>query len=278
MELGGQGEPRLEPPRRGGPPNPKSAAWDAIGAAYWKAGYRGGPTPADIETYLAGVQPGTPLAIVGASTRHLVAAAIDRGARVTVLDFSARMRQALRDDLEGRPCRILDQDVTLEIPDHVARGFQLVLADRLLNRFVEAELRAALRQLLRLTADGGQVRASVRLGLYRRDLPLIEEGRRRGTLHRFYDECTGVIDYGAAGDLLDGVLPAHGDIPRDVLLTFYRLRGPERRLAADDVQRFVAETTDGDRGLRVAEVRSFADSQEDSLYVLEPAHPQAPRR
>ena len=257
-------------PGRNGQANPKAAAWDAIGAAYWNAGYRGGPTRGDIDTYLQGVGPGLPVAIVGASTRHLVAAAVDRGAQVTVLDFSPRMRAALADDLAGRPCRIVAQDLTSDVPAGLVRGFRLVLADRLLNRFVERELRRALRQLLRLVDDGGQVRTSVRLGLYQRDLPLIEAGRRRGLLHRFFDESTWVIDYGAAGDLLDEVLPPHGDIPRDVLLSFYRLRGPEQRLRPGDLERYLAGTSDGSRGLRVSAVRPFVDALDDSLYVLEP--------
>jgi hypothetical protein len=252
------------------PANPKAEAWDAIGAAYWNAGYRGGPTARDIDTYLEGVGPGTPLAVLGASTFHLIAAGIDRGASVTVLDFSAGMRAALRGELDGRACCILAQDITEEIPEALAGQFRFVLADRLLNRFVERELRAALRQLLRLLDDGGQIRTSIRLGLYQRDLPLIEEGRRRGVLDRFYDESTGVIDYGAAGDLLDQVLPPHGDIPRDVLLRFYRLRGPEQRLRAADLRRYIAGTTNGSRGLRVASVRSLVDAPDDDLYVLEP--------
>jgi hypothetical protein len=253
--------------------NPKAAAWDAIGASYWNAGYRGGPTARDIDTYLEDIGPGTTVAVVGASTVHLVAGAIDRGADVTVLDFSPRMREALARELDGRSCRILGQDVTAGVPEPLRRRFQVVLADRLLNRFVERELRAALGHLLGLLADGGQVRTSVRLGLYQRDLPLIEEGRRRGELARFFDEDTWVIDYGAAGDLLDSVLPAHGTIPRDVLLTFYRLRGPEQRLRPGDLERYLAETSDGDRCIRVAAVRAFADAPDDSLYVLEPFTP-----
>ncbi|HSR22227.1 MAG TPA: hypothetical protein VLW53_01655, partial [Candidatus Eisenbacteria bacterium] len=186
------------------------------------------------------------------------------------LDFSPGMREALARELAGRPCRVLSQDVTADVPEPLRRGFRLVLADRLLNRFVERELRAALRQLLRLLDDGGEVRTSVRLGLYQRDLPLIEEGRRRGVLERFFDESTWVIDYGAAGDLLDDALPAHGTIPRDVLLTFYRLRGPEQRLRPGDLERYLAETFDDGRGLRVAAVRSFADAVDDSLYVMAP--------
>lgn len=257
-------------PGAGGAANPKSAAWDAIGASYWNAGYRGGPTRRDIDAYLEGVEPGLPVAVVGASTVHLVAAAVDRGADVTVLDFSPGMREALARELAGRPCRILGQDITADVPEPLRRRFRLVLADRLLNRFVERELCAALRQLLRLLDDAGEVRTSVRLGLYQRDLPLIEEGRRRGVLARFFDESTWVIDYGAAGALLEDALPPHGTIPRDVLLTFYRLRGPEQRLRPGDLERYLAGIADDGRGLRVADVRSFVDAADDSLYVLEP--------
>lgn len=253
-----------------GSANPKAAAWDVIGASYWNAGYRGGPTRRDIDTYLEGVEPGMHLAVVGASTVHLVAAAIDRGAHVTVLDFSPGMRAALAGELAGRRCRIVDQDITADVPEPLGRRFWLVLADRLLNRFVERELRAALRQLLRLLDDGGEVRTSVRLGLYQRDLPLIEAGQRRGVLGRFFDPSTWIIDYGAAGDLLDDALPPHGTIPRDVLLSFYRLRGPEQRLRPGDLERYLAETSDDGRGLRVRAVRPFADAVDDSMFVLEP--------
>ena len=53
----------------------KAVAWDTIGELYWNAGYMGGPDPHGIEQYLEGVDRALNVAIIGASTRHLVAAA-----------------------------------------------------------------------------------------------------------------------------------------------------------------------------------------------------------
>jgi Methyltransferase domain len=245
--------------------NHKAQAWDTIGAAYWNAGYNGGPTGRDIDQYLLDAGPHTRAIIIGASTITLIKATIERCGEVTVLDFSERMCAALASTVDTDRCHIVHHDITTPLPASLARRFDVVLADRLINRFTETEILAALGEMLRLLKDGGEIRTAIRLGLYRRDLPLLEEGRRRGTTGEFFDEATWTIDYGRLGDILE-ILPAHGQIPRDVLLDFYRLRGAEKRLREEDVRRYTEAVRDEDRYLIVADAERFFETTDQTLF------------
>ncbi|WP_185995747.1 class I SAM-dependent methyltransferase [Nocardioides campestrisoli] len=224
--------------------NPKSEAWDLIGSDYWAASYNGGPTGADITAMLEGVEGSTQVAVVGASTVHLIRAAVDRGTRVTVLDFApgqrAAIQEAARDWSGGERCSVEHYDATEPAPPALRGRFDLVLADRLVNRFTDDEALAGVPSLLSLVAPGGRLRTTIRLGLYDRDRALIAAAEPEGRVAEFFDADAMEIDYGRAGDLLDRALPRHGDIPRATILDFYRLRGPEKRMTVQDVERYVA--------------------------------------
>lgn len=246
--------------------NPKAAAWDVIGHLYWSAGYDGGPSGDDVEAFLEGVESGSRVGVIGATTRALVHAALARGALVTVLDFSPRMCADLAREVSHDRCRIVRHDITEPVPDLLRRTLDLVISDRLVNRMTEPEARSAFRGMSHLSVPGGEIRASVRLGLYARDMPLIEEGRRRGTLADFYDASTMEIDYGAAGDILESVIGAHGSIPDGVLLEYYRLRGREKRFSAADIEAYATATVDDGTALEITAAAPMPVKAEDTLY------------
>ncbi len=228
-------------------------AWDLVGASYWNRDYDGGPSPADCDLYLAGVAAGDPLLLAGASTARLAFAAADLGAALTVCDFSPVMLSDLRDVLGQRADYVL-ADVCR--PGSLPSGrFRAVVADRLLNRFTEAELRAALRTLLGALRAGGEARLSYRLGLYDRDLLVLEHARQRGCLADVFDEAAFDVDYSGAGDWLKDVLPAHGSLPRQTVARFYAARGREHRLRPGELDALVDEVGDEqDRELRLAHI------------------------
>jgi len=248
--------------------NPKASAWDVIGDLYWNAGYNGGPGERDVDLYLEGVGQFSKVAVLGASTRALIEGAVARGAMVHVIDFSPVMIEVMRPRVDPRRCVFIQHDVTRSPPAYLRGMFDLIVADRLINRFAAHEMQPAFYTLLDLMALGAVCRSSIRLGLYQRDLPLIEEGRRRGNVRDFFDESTMTIDYGRAGDILDAMMPDHGRIPRSALLAFYRLRGAEKRLSHGDLESLIANTKIGDRQLVISNTQPLPDTADDTLYVF----------
>lgn len=253
--------------------NPKSDAWDLIGRDYWAASYNGGPVGQDIEAYLEGVDGTTALAIVGASTIHLIRAAVEHGALVTVLDFAERQRAALLEAARqwpgGSRCAVEHYDATAPTPAKLQHRFDLVLADRLVNRFTEAEALAGVPGLLSLVAPGGRLRTTIRLGLYDRDRALLAAAQREGRTAEFFDAESMEIDYGKAGDLLDRTIPDHGNIPRATLLDFYRLRGPEKRMTESDIARYVDAARSRSIGARIVSANRLAVTSADTLFDIE---------
>lgn len=249
--------------------NDKAHAWNLVGGMFWEIGRKSArPSAAEIERFLEGVRPGQRVAVVGASTRELVEAAIERGAEVTVFDFSSRMCEDLAKALDGRPCTIRQLDITAPTPPGQAGRFELVMSDRLINRFTRDEGVRALTGMLGLLAPGGAVLTALKLGFYPMDLRMIEEGRRRGRLAEFYDEATRTIDFAAAGDILDACVLPHGDIPVEVLLPWYRGRGREARFDRADMHAMAASVRLEGRGLSVVEERPLPDAPETVLVRL----------
>ncbi|KJK51587.1 hypothetical protein UK23_06340 [Lentzea aerocolonigenes] len=253
--------------------NPKSSAWDLIGSDYWAASYNGGPVGEDLEAYLDGVDSGTSLAVVGASTVHLIRAAVDRGVGVTVLDFAEGQRTALLEAIQewpaGSRCAVEHYDATAPAPAGLKGRFDLVLADRLVNRFTDAEALAGVPGLLSLLAPGGRLRTTIRLGLYERDRALIAVADKAGRTAEFFDAEAMEIDYAKAGDLLDQSLSDHGSIPRATLLDFYRLRGPEKRMNEADVARYVAAASAQGISARIVAAGKLPVTSADTLFEIE---------
>lgn len=248
----------------------KAAAWDLIGSLFWEAGRSTAkPSAAEIELFLAGIPAGARCAVVGASTKNLVEALIAAGARVTVLDFSERMCADLRAALPAGSCRVIRHDIVRAAPAGLRGTQAFVLSDRLVNRFSGTEARAGLAGMLDLLGDRGQIRASVKLGLYPMDERMIALGRERGCLDRFYDSRRRVIDFAAAGDVLTDALVPHGDIDPGLLLQWYRHRGREQRFDHDDLVSLVGRARAGRWALRLTGAVPFPDAPTTRLYVAD---------
>ncbi|MCK9896085.1 class I SAM-dependent methyltransferase [Frankia sp. AgB32] len=219
--------------------NAKAAAWDGLGSAYWNRAYDGGPSPAACAQYLDGTARGQRVLLVGASTVSLARAALDVGAELVVADFSAVMLAELAVVLPGGAEFALVDVTRADAPFDAT--FDLVVADRLLNRFVLAELRAALRTLTAAVRPGGLTRLSYRSGLYERDRVVLAEAARRGVLTTVFDEAEFDVDYSAAAPWLAAVLPRHGDIPMAALIDFYVARGREHRIRPGELDELAAQ-------------------------------------
>lgn len=250
--------------------NTKSAAWDLIGSLFWEAGrVSAKPSDDEIELFLADIPVGARCTVVGASTKNLVEALIARGAEVSVLDFSERMCADLRAALPASSCQVRRHDIILPAPQDLRRSQQYVLSDRLVNRFGGHEVLAGFEGMLDLLADSGQVRASIKLGLYPMDTRMINLGRERGCLERFYDAENNSIDFGAAGDVLIDALLPHGDIAPELLIEWYRGRGKEQRFDHDDLVALIAAAKVDHRGLNLIDAAEFPQAPSTRMYVAE---------
>ncbi|MGE5827776.1 MAG: class I SAM-dependent methyltransferase [Micromonosporaceae bacterium] len=248
------------------PPNPKAEAWDLLGGAYWNADYDGGPSDAGCRQYLAGLEAGASVLLIGASTARLARAALACGLELTVCDFSPVMLADLRSALGDRASYLL-ADVTRTGALAAAR-FRSVLADRLLNRFTVTELNVALTEVIGALRVGGEARLSYRLGLYARDLPVIDAARRHGCLEAVFDESTFDIDYSGGLDWLADVLPPHGSLDPATVVKFYAARGREHRLRPgelDEIMRGIC--AERDLGIEVGHT-DLPETPADHLLTL----------
>lgn len=216
--------------------NEKAQAWENVGGLFWTLGRMSArPSEAEISEFLTSIGDDSCVMVIGASTKDLVEAAAKVAARVVVLDFSARMIADLGDSLPAGTAELHVVDITQMPPQQLRGTADFVLSDRLINRFTTSEAAAALQSMLTLAKLGGQVCTSVKIGLYEMDHRMIEEAKRSGCLDAVWDAETKTIDFGHSDEVLERAVLPHGDIPREVLLSWYRGRKKETRFDRSDV-------------------------------------------
>lgn len=217
-------------------PNEKAEAWQHVGGLFWTHGRATArPSQAEIDQFLDGAGAADCVVVVGASTKELVEAAASRVRCVVVLDFSSRMIDDLREHLPEGMAELHVIDIT-QPPPAALRGIaELVLSDRLINRFTRTEAAQAFQSMLALAKPGGEVRTSVKIGLYDMDRRMIEEAERSGCLEGVWDPASRTIDFSHSDKVLERAVLPHGEIPRDVLLAWYRGRRKETRFERSDI-------------------------------------------
>lgn len=244
--------------------NPKAHAWDHVGDLFWTMGRKSArPTEAEINLFLAGSTPESTVIIIGGSTKELAEAAAARAMRVIVLDFSRRMIEDLGRHMPANSAELYVYDVTEDVPPHLLGVADFVLSDRLINRFSEAEAALGFKHMLELCKPGGEVRLSVKIGLYDMDYRMIEVAKRHEKLGAVWDDENSTIDFSAARDFLDEVILPHGDIPKDVLKPWYMGRGKEKRFTDEDIVRLSKRT---EIAHDYASAADFPDAPKTALY------------
>lgn len=241
--------------------NPKAEAWNHIGGMFWTHGRESArPSVEELESFCEDVCPGDPVCLIGASTRELAEALLDKGARLKVLDFSERMCRDLALAVPGADIEVCD--ITQSIEDSLSGKYTLVVSDRLINRFDLAEAYRGARGMYDLLAPGGHVKTSVFLGLYPMDKTMIAYAKQHGGDERFWDFSSQTIDFAAAEDALEsGILP-HGTIPKELLKLWYVGRGREKRFTADEVHEILMSA-----GFGEVTVSPFPDAAGTELFV-----------
>lgn len=241
----------------------KRHGWNLLGGDFWRLGRKTAkPSAREVDLYLAN-PPGQRLCVIGASTRDLVEASIARGFAVTVVDFSAVMGKDLADDLGAGRFSFVTADILHESA-LIEGQFDLIIADRLVNRFIRSDLPLFAANVHSLLSPGGELRTSVKLGLYPMDERLIESGRDAGTLASFYDEATRTLDYAAARPILEKIKVEHGEIPRETLIEWYVCRGRESRFEAADI----SAGFQSQQGWEIARQTLLPDAPDTMLWVL----------
>ncbi|GLX47542.1 hypothetical protein Shyhy01_04920 [Streptomyces hygroscopicus subsp. hygroscopicus] len=217
----------------------KARAWDLVSGSYWNSGYYGGPAPEHEEILRGLMRAGAPTAVVGASTVSLSKAAQEAGADLHVLDFAPGILREAGEWLGLPGDRRHLVDVTGPLPELLRGGYDLVLADRLVNRFSAADLPAGLRGLRDLVAPGGTLALTVRFGWYDRDRQ-IHDALTPAEQKLFWRPDVGEIDYATLPDR-DIPLPTWGGISGRVMRDHLRGRGREARFHRDELLAMVAD-------------------------------------
>jgi len=214
--------------------NLKSEAWDLVGGLFWKIGRKNAkPSDKMISKFLENITRENRVLVIGASTKFLVEKALEVSDHVMVIDFSKKMCADLQEEIHDARCNILLQDALLPPIRPELSKQNIIIAERLINRFSLEETHKFFENIKYYLAKDGVVRLTIKLGFYEIDKSLIAEGNRKGTLSSFYDEKLKVIDFSKAKEELQTSVVAHGDIPKDILIQWYEGRAKEARF--DDV-------------------------------------------
>jgi hypothetical protein len=220
----------------------KRLSWNVFGADHWlSASEMSRPSSAEIDGFLRGADPSIPVLVLGGTTVELIAAALDRGADVHVLDFAERVLQGVEGRFGASNVSLHLHDLIRPAPPSLFKRFAIVACDRLITRFHRSEMPRVLATMLAFVCPHGALRASVRFGLSPFDESVIETGRRMGTLDRFWNPATRTIDWALAGDELSICAQADGNIPREIVIAWSRLRGVETRLEPPDIGGLIEE-------------------------------------
>ena len=246
----------------------KQRSWDEFGSQYWTmAANTSHPSAAETGAFLHGASPGRHVLVLGATTTEVIRAAVGTGADVHVLDFAGRLLDLVGQEFGDSVTRHR-HDLLDPVPDDLAGRFDVVVADRLVNRFHRSEMPRVVANMMRLVAPGGRLHISVRFGLYPLDRRLIEIGTELGTLRNYWDPESRTIDWSGVKTELDRCAEAHGAIPREVVIAWSKMRGVESRLEPEDVPRIVAEASAGSDAIVIRDVADMDVAPRSKIFVL----------
>jgi|GEM_PF-4754501 len=226
----------------------KQQSWNEFGSAYWTlAATTSHPSEEETSGFLGETTVGSRVLVAGATTGEVIGAAIARGAEVHVLDFADKLLK-LASDRFANSFEPHLHDVTNPPPSDLAGTFDIVIADRLVNRFHRSEMPGVVSNLMAFAKANGQLRLSFRFGLYPLDERLIQRGTELGTVSKFWDETTRTLDWSGVNTEIDDVAENHGEIPASVVADWSRMRGVESRILLEDIPAIAEEaSTTGNR-------------------------------
>ncbi len=246
----------------------KQRSWNDFGSQYWElAASTSHPSALESTNFLDGAGRGRRVLVFGATTTELIRGAVASGAEVHVVDFAGKLLELVTQKF-GEDVHVRQHDVLNPAPPDYAGTFDRVVADRLVNRFHRSEMPRVISNMMSFLAPEGDARISLRFGLYPLDHRLIAEGQRRGTLARFWDASTNTIDWSGVGDELDAAAEPHGEIPREVVIAWSRMRGVESRLDPAEVPQLVATAAQYGTSVRLRQMLDMDVAPDSLIHVL----------
>jgi len=210
----------------------KSKAWDIIGDKFWQLGAkRLKPTKETIKTYIHGIDKKNNCCVIGATSIGLINALLRKNINLTVFDFSKVMCDSLKSKTKGK-IKIIYHDATKTFDKSFFNSFDIVIFDRLINRFSIEECKKFLNNIRRILNDSGEIRTTIKHGLYKLDHEIIESLENRpNELIKIFDSKHLTINYSMAAPTLKKLGLKNGRIKQKDLINWYVNRGKEQRFS-----------------------------------------------
>ncbi|MCM3490029.1 hypothetical protein M3689_11980 [Alkalihalophilus marmarensis] len=213
----------------------KNIAWDSVGLNFWKLGRdTAKPSSETLSWFTQGISNNSKVLIIGGTTVDVINAMEKLGTSVSVVDFSLRICNELRDYVSTET-NIVHQDIVNNFKSW-GESFDLICSDTLINRFDWDEATRFQNNLYSLLNENGKIRSTVKIGMYPMDHELIDYARNNSIAADFWEEESKTIDYSKAKPILENGLLPHGNINKDDLLAWYGNRGKEKRFEENDLR------------------------------------------
>ena len=216
--------------------NSKALAWDSIGDRFWSLGLPSGEARRlELNFYLG--EKSESIAVLGASSNFIIEKAVGIWKKIIVVDFSSKLLKSVKSKFwENTELDCVQTDLTRELDKRLLGSTELIVADRLVNRFNLDEASRFFCNIYSMLKPGGNFKFTVRIGIYPIDQKLIELGKANGTVNKFWNELEKTIDFSQAlSELTVAVDPMEGISKKD-LVNWYYLRGKEKRFFPDDIE------------------------------------------
>ncbi|MDE5415403.1 hypothetical protein [Alkalihalobacterium chitinilyticum] len=213
----------------------KQVAWDSVGLNFWKLGRdTAKPSSDTLDWYTENVTETNSVLIIGGTTVDLINAMEVVGAKVSVVDFSSRICNELRDYVSAQT-KIINQDVVNDFKNW-GETYDLICSDTLINRFDQDEANRFQENLYNILKDNGKMKSTVKIGMYPMDHELIQFAKNNEISIDFWDEDSNTMDYSKAKPILENALIPHGNINKEDLIAWYGNRCKEKRFYENDLR------------------------------------------
>ena len=211
-----------------------SKAWNLIGQLFWDIGHRSLREDKNIiNLLLCDINPEKKCCIIGASTVPLIQEMLQLNFKISVLDFSRQMCKDLKKEIAPQKCDIKIFNIINKLPEKLYNSYHYIFADQLINCFRKEDIPLFFANISKLLITDGELRAIIKIGLYKIDEEIIEQGEKLKISNGFYDEKNQTINYSKAYHELSVLL--ENNIHKESLINWYFYRGEEMRFKINDI-------------------------------------------
>lgn len=234
----------------------KKEAWNVIGKLFWEIGHNAIRSNEKLRNLLLNnILSRDECCIIGSSAKPLIDELISRKVKTTVLDFSVEMNKALKNRQNTKLCDIFTHDIIRDHPDALPHSYSYIIADQVINCFSKQDLPIFFKNISKLLLPNGELRTTIKIGLYEIDKAIITEGKKLGTEKIFYDKSTQTINYTKAFDEIKRVISSINGISKNTFIEWYTKRGEELRFQKENIIEILSDALKiGGELLKIVEV------------------------